>query len=167
MALSDEEKKVTIKLVIDDLRRLFDEISRNYTSLKSRALGVLAGEVALVTFLFSGEDIALKYLTDAEKVFFAFGTIALLTSFGLLLWIVSTRQWMVPLDLKESRKLYARYDSELDWLEDIKEDYENCTGYILDVVKKRSAAFNKTLIILSCGIIIMLVLKYLTNSNGG
>ena len=103
MALPESDKESTVQLVIDDLRRLFDEVSSTYGSLKSRALGMLAGEVALVTFIFSGDGIKLLRLSDSERVFFGFGALALIISFGLLLWIVSTRQWLVPLDLKDSK----------------------------------------------------------------
>jgi hypothetical protein len=165
MALPETDKEETILIVLEDLRRLFDEISRNYNQLKTRALGLIAGEVALVSFVFSGNGINVTKLSVTEIVFFGIGAVLLAVSFALFLWIVSTHQWEVPLDLKESKKLYRRFSSKLDWLENIKEDYENCIERCLRKTRSRSAAFNKALMTLSCGIIIMLVIRFTTQGG--
>jgi hypothetical protein len=160
MALPEGDKEPTTLIVLDDLRRLFDHISANYANLKNRALGLLAGEVAITSFIFSGDKFNLKYFTSAEKILFLAGIILLAVAFGFLLWIVATAGWQIPLGLNESKKLYKRFHSKLEYLEDIKEDYEECIGYCLSKMESRSKAFNRTLYVLASAIIIMLVIKF-------
>jgi len=160
MALPEKDKIETIQIVIDDLRRLFDHISNNYSSLKNRVLGLIAGEVAVISFIFSGKGFNLKMFTSAEKIFFFAGVALLAVAFGQLLWIIGTADWQIPLDLKESKKLYKRFNSKLDYLEDIKEDYESCIEFCLGKMSIRARVYNRTLFILSGAIIIMLVIKF-------
>lgn len=160
MALPNAEKEKAVQMVIDDLRRLYDRVASNYGNLKNRVLGLIAGEVAIASFVFSGDDFNVTTFTPAEKIFMGVGILLLAVAFGLLLWIVATADWQVPLDLKESRKLYQRYNSTLHYLEEIKEDYENCTEYCVAKLSSRATAYNRSLFILSSGIIIMLVIKF-------
>lgn len=160
MPLPEDDKEETIQIVIDDLRRLFDHISNNYGSLKNRVLGLIAGEVAITSFLFSGKGFNVTKFTPAEKIFFSIGVLLLAVAFGQLLWIISTADWQIPLDLKESRKLYKKFSSKLEYLEDIKEDYESCIEFCLGKMSTRAKVYNRTLFILSTGIIIMLVMKF-------
>lgn len=160
MALPDKDKEATILIVLDDLRRLFDHVATNYSNLKSRVLGLIAGEVAIVSFIFSGTGIHPSKFTSTEKIFFGAGIALLTLSFGLLLWIIATAYWEIPLDIKASRELYKRFDSKIDYLEHIKEDYENCSEYSLKKMGTRSTVYNRVLIILSVGILILLVIKF-------
>jgi hypothetical protein len=146
MALPDKDKEETILLVLDDLRRLFDHISNNYANLKNRVLGLIAGEVAITSFIFAGKGLHPSKFTSSEKIFFGVGVILLATCFGLLLWIIATAYWEIPLDIKMSRKLYTHFDSKLAYLEDIKEDHENCIEYSLGKMSIRSTVYNRVLL---------------------
>ncbi|HJP96504.1 MAG TPA: hypothetical protein VJ843_03980 [Candidatus Saccharimonadales bacterium] len=160
MSLPEGDKEATLLLLIDDLRRLYDHLSTNYHDLKNRVLALIAGELAIVTFIFSGKSLELSKFTSAEIIFFSVGIGLMALAFGMLLWIVATADWLIPLDLNESRKLYKRYNSKLDYLEYIKEDYEACTEHCLRKVAIRAKVYNRTLLVLSCAIIILLVIKF-------
>lgn len=160
MSLPDDDKEETLQIVLSDLRRLFDHISTNYNALKSRVLGLIAGLVAVVSFIFSGEGLHPSEFSDAEKIFFGVGSILLAGSFVLLLWVVATAYWEIPADIKITKKLYSRFSSKLEWLEDIKEDYENCVAYSVRKLNTRAKITNLVLVLLSIGIIILLVLKF-------
>ena len=81
-------------------------------------------------------------------------------SFGLLIWIISTTHWIIPLDIADSKKLHKRYKNKLEYLEFIKGDYEETVQFCLDKHELRSKTFNKVLIALTCGILILLVIKF-------
>jgi hypothetical protein len=160
MALPESDKEETIKLALEDLRRLYDHISHNYDSLKNRVLALIAGEVAIASYIFSGKDFDIAKQGTPENIFFGIGVGLLAVSFGALLWIVSTASWVIPLDLSESQKLYKRYNSKLEYLEYIKEDYEDCTALCLRKMATRARVYNVTLFILSGAIIMLLVVKF-------
>lgn len=160
MPLPQKDKEPTVAIVLDDLRRLYDHISANYQSLKNRVLALIAGEVAIVSFIFSGDGFELDKFTSAERIFFFLGVILLGVAFGLLLWIVSTADWQIPLDVGESKKLYQRFNSKLDYMEHIKDDYEGCVVYCLGRMATRAKVYNRTLFILSSAILILLVIKF-------
>ena len=91
----------SLKLALDDLKRLFDHLSKNYDSIKNRVLALIAGEVAIATFVFSAPTISASKLTIAEKIFY-FSSIGILgLSFLLLVWIISTASWKIPLNLAD------------------------------------------------------------------
>lgn len=155
-----------VKLSLEELRHLFNRITRIYDNLKSRTLAIVAGEVAVVSFIFSGKGITIDKDTDlAVKIFYLVGILMVGIAFLILLWIISTSNWKLPYDTTESRKLKAWYDSEIKLLTTIKEDYETCIDFCLSKIASRGKIFNITLIILSAGVIILMVLKFSTQGG--
>lgn len=162
MALPDKDKEPATLIVLDDLRRLFDHLSSNYHTLKNRVLGLIAGEVAITSFIFSDGGFRFSEFTSAERIFFFIGGGLLSVAFGQLIWIIATADWQIPMSPEDSKDLYKRFNSKLDYLEHIKKDYENCINFCLGKVSLRARVYNRTLFVLSGGIIIMLVLKFTT-----
>lgn len=165
MALPKPDREETIRSVLVDLRRLYDHISSNYDSLKNRVLALIAGEVAIASFIFGDEKIKLAKMTSAEEIFFFMGVMLLAVSFGALLWIISTASWIIPLDLEASEQIYDRFDSKLKYLEYIQKDYENSIRHCLKKMSARAKVYNITLFVLSSAIIILLVIKF-TRTGG-
>lgn len=159
MALPANDKEAAVELVLVDLRRLYDHINANWVNLKNRVLTVTFGEVAIASFIFSTKFNLHKF-TSAELIFFFTGVALMLGSFTVLVWIMSGSHWIIPLDTSESRKLYARYHSKLDYLEHVKVDYEDTIDACLEKHELRAKIFNKVLIGLMCGILILLVIKF-------
>jgi hypothetical protein len=168
MALSDPEKEAVTLVLIEDLRRLYDHVNNNWINLKNRVLTVVFGEVAIVAFIFSDNaQFNLTSFTVAEVIFFFAAIFAMAGSFLTLVWIVSTSAWIIPLELSESRKVYKRYHSKLEYLEYIKEDHEATIESCLRKMDQRSKAFNKVLVALMFGIIVLLVIKFTRPVIGG
>ncbi len=159
MPLPEIDKESTSLIVIDDLRRLYDHINNNWINLKNRVLAVAFGEVAIASFIFS-EKFKLKEFSPAELIFFFTGAGLIISSFIILIWIISTSNWVIPLDVPESKKLYKNYGSKLEYIEYIEEDYENSIQFCLKKMDTRSKVFNKVLIGMTAGILIMLVIKF-------
>lgn len=152
-----------LRAAVDELRRLYDRLSNIYDGLKVKVLALIAGEVAIISFIFSGQSVKIPE-EPYGVIFFATGLAAMAVAFGLLLWVISTADWLVPHDTKESRLLHKRYKTEEEFLEYLKDDYESCIDHCAGKIKKRSAVFNKTVLVLSSGVTILLVLKF---STGG
>ena len=55
MATRLENDTELLVLAVDELRRLHDSITQSFDNLRGKALALLAGEVAIVTFLFSAD----------------------------------------------------------------------------------------------------------------
>jgi hypothetical protein len=159
MALSEADEESILQALTEDLRRLYDHVDSNWINLKNRVLTVAFGEVAIASFIFS-TDFKLNKFTTAEIMFFFTGVLLMLASFTVLLWIFSTSHWIIPLDTTESRKVFIRHSSKVSYLKHVKNDYEETIDFCVSKVDTRSRAFNKVLVALTFGILILLVVKF-------
>lgn len=158
MPIKDDDKPEVIKTSIQELKSLYQRIDTNWINLKNRTLGLLAGEVAVVSFIFTDNTFVPKEIYG--RVYFAVGIGLVSLAFALLLFILATSSWRMPYDVETSQKLYKRFDSHLDFLEHIREDYEQCINFCLVKMAFRARLYNISLLALSSGIIMLLVLRF-------
>lgn len=156
----DNDKVQVLETNMEELRRLYDRLTSLYDNIKIKVLALIAGELAIVPFIFS-ENARLMPSELYGIIFSSIGIACIALSFGLLLWAISTADWLVPLDLKESHKLHERYKNKQEYLEYLKSDYEECIVHCLKKIKTRAKIFNVTLMLFSAGAFIIFVLKYM------
>ncbi|HKR81890.1 MAG TPA: hypothetical protein VJR27_02730 [Candidatus Saccharimonadales bacterium] len=156
----DKEKIKILKISLAELRRFYDHVSNIYDQLRVKSLALIAGEVAIVTFIFS--DSTAREIPDsaALRTFFFAGILFLILAFSLLLWTISSFPWQISHDLEDSQKLYKKYEAEKDFLEYLHDDFIGAIGECLPRVEKKSKRFNWTIYLLAAGVIILLVIKY-------
>lgn len=160
--MSDTDQAKIIRLSLDEHRRRYDNINNIYDQLRIKALALIAGEVAIITFLFSGWDF-FKLIQGGDRLLlFVTGIILLGIAFGFLLWIISTVQWMIPHDYSTAGKWlkdknYSNYHSFLEYMHD---DYLTATKHCENIVNNKCKKFNWSIFLLAGGVIIVMVIKF-------
>jgi len=147
-----------IDIVLVEMRAHYERLAALHDGMKMRTLALIAGEVAIVPFIFSSGFPAIQSVQEA--IFFAIGGGLFAISFALLLWAISTADWQVPFGSVDSRKSGQLYPTAEKLKQYLKEDYEACCDACLLKIKARARAFNFALWILVPGLIILFVLKY-------
>lgn len=145
-------------IAIAELRLLYERLTSLYDGIKIKILALIAGEVAIVPFIFS--DGFPDIQSSQEGVLFGIGAVLFAVSFALLLWAISTADWLVPFAVTDSRKVKELYPTPEKLKAFIKEDYEISAEDCLKRIRVRAKIFNITLWLLVIGLIILFVLKY-------
>jgi len=143
-----------------------DKISNAHDQLRNKALAMIAGEIAIVTFLFSGgSDSSIKIPDEASGIIFLFiGVFSLILSFGLLLSSVKSGIWHVPGDMEEIEQIDNgidhRYGTLEKFLKFLRKDYLSGNRACMSIIAAKSKRVNWGLYLLLSGVIILIVLKY-------
>jgi hypothetical protein len=159
MALSDPDEMAILRLTIEELRRTFDHISNIYDQLRTKALTLIGGEVAIVVFLFSDNKLLMPH-EPYGLVFFWTAIVFLMLAFGLLLWTISPVAWQIPVEIADVTNIPARWQNEKSFLEYVRNEYVRCINHCNKYVVNRGRRFNWTIYLLSAGAIIVLLLKF-------
>ncbi len=156
--MASNDRIEILKIAIREMRSTFNHVSNIYDQLRIKALGVLAGEVALISFMFSGNGVSIPGETYG-KIFFFTGVVFLGAAFGLLLWTLSPLAWKIPYDQFSSENL-KKYKTEEEFLEYLNDDHVAATRHCTKYVSLRAKRFSWTLYLLSAGAIILMVIKF-------
>lgn len=154
-----------LKTSVNQLSKMYDHVSNIYDQLRLKALALIAGEVAIVSFVFSPEanqkGIHIPDGSD-RRVFYFAGISFLALAFGFLLWIISTVDWKLPHDTQKSAKIFKdkNRDTELSFLEYLHDDFCDVNDYVTKLVTKKCRRMNWAIYLLSAGVIILLVMKF-------
>lgn len=157
-----EDKKQMLKHSLREHRNNFDHINNIYDQLRIKALALIAGEVAIVTFLFSGWDFKKAVFDNDRTLVFATGILFLSLAFGIFLWIISTVQWSFPHNLKSAKEILTdkNISTEDEFLEYIHDDFVIVNGRNNSIVTSKCKKFNWSVYLLSAGVIIIMVIKF-------
>lgn len=161
MVIIDDREQI-IELSLAEQRSTYNIVSNIYDQLRIKALALIAGEVAIVTFLFTNWDFW-KLVSGGDRLVFLFAGIFLLgAAFALFLWIISTVQWVMPHDGRtakdwEKDKNYPTYYSFLQYLHD---DYISANNHCEKIVSNKCKKFNWSIFLLAGGVIIIMVIKF-------
>lgn len=162
-----EQKVIVLRIALDELRRVHDHISNIYDQLRVRILALLAGQVAIVTFLFSGNKETRINIPadDAGRIFLSIGAASMILAFTLFVYLIaSTRGWPIPGDMDEIEQidngLDNRYDTEEKFLLFLRKDYLNGNRECMKILSRKAIKFNLALYLLLAGAIILLIIKY-------
>lgn len=153
---TDEVAMLNVNIV--EMRRTFDHISNIYDQLRVKALAFIAGEVAIVTFLFASSVPFPDVLYG--QILFVAAVVALMAAFGLLLWTVAAVPWKVPCDFEKHTVTKEKYKTELGLTRYVHDDFVRVLEYCVPLVSKKAKRFNTTIYLLSAGVIIVLLIKY-------
>lgn len=157
MALPDNKQDL-YDLNLVELRDLFGVINTSYDRLRAKAITLLIGQVAIVTFLFSGGVARPRIIYGF--VFYGLGILLLGLPFVIYLWIISPDTWDHPVDLDGSDVLSRKYVSKNDYTKHLVDEYIVVIGSNSKRLYKRSRPFVTATYLLSIGIFIMLLLKF-------
>lgn len=145
-------------IAITEMRLHYERLTALYDGIKVRILALIAGEVAIIPFVFSDGFPDVK--SAQEGIFFAGGMVLFVVSFSLLLWAISTADWQMPFGTVDSRSSERLYPTSAKLKRFLKEDYESCSESCLKKIKVRARIFNVTLWLLVASLLILFVLKY-------
>ncbi len=166
MARADEEKEL-LRICVNELQRLYDNIDDSFNHVRTKALALLAGEVAIVAFLFSvdGSGSGRSFFEDGAPFYgvalYVLGVALLGIAFVSFLYVVSSVHWTHPPELKDLKDIRKRFHSNsVEFLEYLKSEYSDAINHCIRKCNARSKGFMLGAYTLVFGILIMLLLKY-------
>ncbi len=160
--MATEKEAQLLSVTVDELRRHYDYVCTGFNHLRTKALALLGGEVAIVTFLFSADSNAAfipKVVYGA--VFLLIGIALMTTAFLLFLWVLSPATWHHPPETKLTRKLNKNFNSDPnEFMEYLKDEYNEIIERCIAKTGARATKFNIGLYSLAFGTVILIMLKY-------
>lgn len=166
MSASEDSQSVKVlKIALEELRRVHDHITNSYDQLRTKALTMIAGEVAIVAFLFSDQNAKLIMPHDlAGIIFFLTALSGLLSAFLLLIRSIAPGTWYVPGDMEEIEQINNgsdnRYETDEKFLLFLRKDYLESSYKCIQIINRRANWVNWGLYILLASVIILIALKY-------
>lgn len=159
---NDHDEKVSIlEFAIEEQRSTYGHLNNIYDQLRVKALAMIAGEIAIITFVFSGKNQDFFPEEVDRLIFFYCGIAFLGLAFALMLWIISSVSWKVPHGFDKSRRtkhLKANYPQYKKFLEYLNDDYVKVNKHCAQIVSTKCKAFNHVIYMLPAGVIIVLVI---------
>jgi hypothetical protein len=159
MAIKNKDEKELLTLAIDELRRHYDNVNDSFNHLRTKALALLVGEVAIITFIFSSPGLVMPKIVYGI-IFLATGVALLIISFVLFLAVLSSASWCHPPDTNITKRLQKFFDSPVEFLIYMKDDYEDCIVKCIGIVGIRSSRFMWAVYAFSIGTLMLVVIKY-------
>ncbi len=160
--LPDDELEL-YKQVNQELRRFYDYLVKSFEHLKNKALAILVGEVAIVTFLFQGFSLG----TDKHRVpiygivVFGLGLALLAYSYLMFLIVISRAKWQFPTEEHDMKKPTASFNnSPLEYQKYLHSEYMSKVSYCNQKIEYRSLKFMHGIYSLSAGIFLIILVKY-------
>ena len=166
MSAKDDRKKEILNYTIDELRLLYSSINSSFDNLRNKALALLAGEVAITTFIFTADVRQDNWFINAAApvygiVLFFVGVGLLVYAFGMFLAVISSAQWTHPPEERDVINPDSRFHNDpLEFLEYLKSEYLRAINHCTKVINARSRRFMHGVYSLSGGIIILILVKY-------
>lgn len=167
MATKEENQKELHRLAIHELHRVYDGVVRSFDHLKTKALALLAGEAAIVTFLFSSNGTGSSFFQKGTSVptygfvLFGVGITLLVGAFIIFIHVISIAKWTHPPDEKDLADIYGRFNnSPLEFLEHMKSEYTRTIPQCISILGRRSVRFMWGVYSLSVGIALLVLVKY-------
>lgn len=110
----NEKRKELHKVSQQELDKLYSGVSDAYASIQTKALALLAGEVAVLTFLFTAEPSTFPrpYIIFAI-IIYAIGIILLGLAFVFFLWAASPSEWHQPPETKDLEDVEDRFRNDV------------------------------------------------------
>ena len=162
MANIDDDEKTLYIEVNSELRRFYDLIGGSFEHVKNKALGLMIGEVAIATFLFSGFELE----TDGANpiygyVLFGIGLTLLVFAFVMYLMVIATAKWQFPTEPYDMKNPTERFKgSSLEYQKYLHDEYMQKIMHCNGVSSARASKFMYGTYALSVGIFIIILIKY-------
>jgi Ca2+/Na+ antiporter len=153
-----------LEVAVDELRRAYDELDKDYDQVRVKALTFLGGGLALLTFLYSGKthsgkvDLFIPHQVYG-MVFYFGGLVFVLFAIALLFYTLKPVYFREPTENEEIEKLDERHRTKNSYLVFLKEEYSKCLEHNGDQYSQKQKLLNIAFFLLVTGAIILLVLK--------
>jgi len=158
MATPTQQEKI-LQTSVDELRRKYDELCSNYDQLRIKILAFITGELALITLVFA-TGIELPHIIYGI-VLFLFGAGCIVISFIILLLLLKTITWYFPIHPSTlENQDYRSFPTQVAFLEHICKCYSSSLDKNTDTYKNKAGMFDKSLMLVFVGVIILVVIKY-------
>jgi hypothetical protein len=142
------------------MERLYDSVETSFEQLRTKALALIAGEVAIVAFLFATNTNLGSMVPVYGIVFYGLGVFLLALSFILLLSVVATVHWKHPVGANDVKKLNEYSGNVEKFLTFIKNDHAQTISYCTNKLNARANRFSAAIYALSIGLFLLIVIKY-------
>lgn len=162
----NENDKELLEITIKELHRLYDHVSNSFDHLRTKALALMGGEVAILTFLFSANGNSSKTFFHKSApiygvVFYGIGIALLVGAFSAFLYVISTVSWQHPPDEKDVANVTDRFNHDvIRFLNHLISEYIESINHCIKVINLKSGRFMWGVYALSLGIFIMVMLKF-------
>jgi len=154
-----ESDKSTSKrgLALEEERRRHDKLCNDFNDLRARVLAFITGELALVAYLFS-TGVKIPHIIYG-LFFFMIGVLSIIASFIILLFLLKAVLWMQPVH-PDALKNADSYSTDEAFLKYLCDAYSEANKQNQRKNISRVKLFDKSLILLLNGVIILLVIKF-------
>lgn len=160
--LSKKDSERILEHGIGVMKGIFAEFSSIYNQLRLKVLSMIAAQLVIVGFIFTGWNLAEVNFSGAVWIIFGMAVLLQVVPLVLMMWILSPVNWLIPGNSEMYNGIDEKYDDYEEYLKKLHKDYAQCIGAVQKPVNRRSVAFSYVLYSLGLSIIILLVLK-----NGG
>lgn len=160
MAREDDTSTISIEILEISIRELSSKyavINSLHDQLRAKVLALLAVIIAGATYMYS--DLKIMPAEQYGKILFILATVTLLAVFAMLLKCISSVDWHSPVEWKEIQRAENIYDSKLDYLKYIRDDYITAVRGNAAIVAAVANRFNQAIYLLSISAIILIVIK--------
>lgn len=163
-----ENEKELLQICVNELNELYESIEQSMEHVRTKGLALLAGEIALATFLFAPKGTNQGFFTNNVPVYgfviFGLGIFLLFLSAGIFLYVLSKVRWVRPPDEKDIANLNKRFNSSpYEFLEYMKDGYTSAINHCGEKVTKRANALMVGIYSFSFGIALVILVKYCGN----
>lgn len=153
-SMKNDEETDKLKLSIDELRRMNDELCSTYISIRNKTLAFIAGSFALLTYLYNGGDLFIPEQLYGKILYFI-GLFLCLISIGILFLALHPVVWRMPTQSKS----YKDKRSYLGLLQYIRDEYIEGIGINISHCSNKQKLLNLAFNLLVIGAILLLVIK--------
>lgn len=160
--LDDDEKELILEHGIGVMDGIFCQLGMIYDQLRVKTLSMIAAQLALAGFIFSDWRLTATTYGVDEWIIFGIAVFLQATAMGMMLWILFPSRWLIPGSSSFYEAPNQDYDSHIEYLTKLHNDYKSCIDCVKAPIDKKSKAFTYVLYSLSLSVILLLVLK-----NGG
>jgi hypothetical protein len=166
MGTETENQKELLRICVDELKELYESIEQSMEHVRNKGLALLAGEIAIATFLFAPKDGGFfpKPVPIYGFIIFGVGILLLFLSAGIFLYVLSKVRWTRPPDEKDISDLNKRFNnSPYEFLEYMKKGYISAIDHCGSKVSRRANALMLGIYMFSFGILLVILIKYCGN----
>ena len=155
-----------LQLAVDELRRRYDKICKDYDTARIKLLTLFGGGLAFLAFLYSDKvkDTNTRDIffppTLADQIFYFIGLVLVIGALCILFWSIRPSDWALPLSADRLNKLQADFPTRKAFLSYIKDEYMEANSFCMKMLDRKVKNLAVSINMLFIGAIILLVLKY-------
>jgi len=145
-----------LELALEELRIIYGRLDDSLATVKLRILTFLGAGMALLSYLYSGNDLFIPDETYG-KVFYFLGLGLVVSAIGFLLRGLRTMSWSVPIESKLT-KIHT-HKTKAEALDALVEEYIECMVANIARYENKVTHLNSGFFQLLCGGTLLLVIK--------